>query len=110
MRRRHLSATSQRPRPKRLSLRPASSRRFRVQLKTRNCNNAREARMTHTLIPLSSTATNAFLITCLSLFFGAALLPAARAAAGDAGSAGSFYAGKSVTLHVGFRPGAAYDL
>jgi len=39
-----------------------------------------------------------------------ALLPSGRASAGDAGSAGSFYAGKSVTLHVGFRPGAAYDL
>lgn len=61
-------------------------------------------------LPFSGTVTHGLPLTWLWLLFAMALLPSSLALAADSGASGPFYAGKTITLHVGFRPGAAYDL
>jgi tripartite-type tricarboxylate transporter receptor subunit TctC len=61
---------------------------------------------------ISPISENAHIIPALllSAVIGMTLIPSGAASGGESGSTGSFYAGKTVTLFVGFRPGAAYDL
>ncbi len=58
----------------------------------------------------SGTATYILPAILLSLVLTIALFPSGAASAGEASSPGSFYAGKTVKILVGFRRGAAYDL
>ena len=58
----------------------------------------------------SGTTTYILPAILLSLVLTIALFPSGAASAGEASSPGSFYAGKTVKILVGFRRGAAYDL